>query len=57
VDPGKTPGDGSPGHEKGIDFDVRNLKPEDLEAIIEALDDLEVDVANGREVVKVFMEK
>jgi len=44
-------------HEKGIDFDVRNLKPEDLETIIEALDDLEVDVANGREVVKVFVEK
>ena len=44
-------------HEKGIDFDVRNLKPEDLETIIEALDDLEVDVANGKEVVKVFVEK
>jgi hypothetical protein len=44
-------------HEKGIDFDVRNLKPEDLDSIIEALDDLEVDVANGKEVVKVFVEK
>jgi hypothetical protein len=43
--------------EKGIDFDVRNIKPEDLETIIGALDDLEVDVDNGREVVKVFVEK
>jgi hypothetical protein len=43
--------------EKGIDFDVRNLKPEDLETIIGALDDLEVDVDSGKEVVKVFVEK
>ena len=43
--------------EKGIDFDVRNLKPEDIEELIEALSDLEVDVlsSNG-EKVKVFVE-
>jgi hypothetical protein len=43
--------------EKGIDFDVRNVKPEDLEELIEALSDLEVDVisSNG-ERVKVFVE-
>jgi len=44
-------------HEKGVDFDMRNLKPEDLEEIIEALNDLEIDVVNGKEVVKVFVEQ
>jgi len=43
-------------HEKGIDFDVRNLKPEDLEAIIEALSDLEVKVVSSKEIVKVHVE-
>lgn len=43
--------------EKGIDFDVRNMKPEDIEELIGALSDLEVDVVskNG-EKVKVFVE-
>ena len=44
-------------HEKGIDFDMRNLKPEDLEEIIEGLNELEVDVVSGKEVVKVFVEQ
>jgi hypothetical protein len=43
-------------HDKGIDFDMRNLKPEDIETIIEALNDLEVDVVSNKEVVKVFVE-
>jgi len=43
-------------HEKGIDFDMRNLKPEDLEEIIEALSELEVNVVSAKEVVKVFVE-
>jgi hypothetical protein len=45
-------------HEKGMDFDMRNLKPEDLDAIVDALNDLEVDVlsSNG-EKVKVFVEQ
>jgi hypothetical protein len=43
-------------HEKGIRLDVRNLKAENLEEIIEALADLEVSVESGREVVKVFAE-
>ncbi len=43
-------------HEKGIDFDMRNLKPEDLDEIIEALNDLEVDVVSSKDVVKVFVE-
>ena len=43
--------------EKGIDFDVRNVKPEDLDELIEALSDLEVDVVSAKgEKVKVFVE-
>lgn len=42
--------------ERGIDFDMRNLKPEDLEEIIETLSELEVNVASAKEVVKVFVE-
>jgi Fe-S-cluster formation regulator IscX/YfhJ len=42
--------------EKGIDFDVRNLKPEDLEELIMALHDLEVDIQNGQEKVHVYVE-
>jgi len=43
--------------EKGIDFDMRNLKPEDLDELLEALSDLEVDVASSDgETVKVFVE-
>jgi Fe-S-cluster formation regulator IscX/YfhJ len=42
--------------EKGIDFDVRNLKPEDLEELIMALHDLEVDIQDGQEKVHVYVE-
>jgi len=42
--------------EKGINFDVRNLKPEDLEELIAALHDLEVDVQDGKEKVHVYVE-
>ena len=43
--------------EKGIDFDVRNVKPEDIEELVEALSDLEVDVVSAKgEKVKVFVE-
>ena len=43
--------------EKGIDFDVRNVKSEDIEELIEALSDLEVDVLSHKgEKVKVFVE-
>jgi hypothetical protein len=41
--------------EKGIDFDLRNMKPEDLEDLINALSDLEVDV-DGKTKVRVFAE-
>jgi hypothetical protein len=43
--------------EKGINFDVRNVKSEDLEELIDALSDLEVDVVSAKgEKVKVFVE-
>jgi hypothetical protein len=43
--------------EKGIDFDVRNVKPEDIEELIGALGELEVDVLSAKgEKVKVFVE-
>lgn len=43
--------------EKGINFDVNNIKAEDLEELIEALGDLEIDVTGGnREKFKVFVE-
>jgi hypothetical protein len=43
--------------DKGIDFDVRKIKPEDLEGLIEAIGDTEIDIdgKNG-EKVKVFVE-
>lgn len=44
-------------HEKGIDFDMRNLKPEDMDELLEALSELEVDVVSSDgETVKVFVE-
>jgi hypothetical protein len=43
--------------EKGIDFDVRNIKPGDLEELIDALGELQVDIdSSGGEKVKVFVE-
>ncbi len=43
--------------DKGINFDVRSIKSEDIEELIEALSELEVDVVSGRgENVKVFAE-
>ena len=45
------------GHSKGIDFDMRNLKPEDLEEISGALNDLELRVVSRKQVVKVFVEQ
>jgi len=42
--------------EKGIDFDVRNLKPEDFDELVAALADLEVDVKGGREKVHIYVE-
>ncbi len=42
--------------EKGIDFDLRNLKADDIQDLIEAISDLEVDIDSGREKVRVYVE-
>jgi hypothetical protein len=42
--------------EQGIDFDIRNLKPDDIEELIDALADLEVNVNDGKETVRVYVE-
>jgi len=43
--------------EKGIDFNTRNMKPEDIEELIESLNELEVDIISSKgEKVKVFVE-
>ncbi|MFH1646820.1 MAG: hypothetical protein ABID71_03885 [Chloroflexota bacterium] len=43
--------------EKGINFDLRSIKSGDIEELIEALGDMQVDVESGRgEKVKVFVE-
>ena len=43
-------------HEKGINLDMRNMKPEELEELIGALEDLEVKVVSDKEVVKIVVE-
>ena len=42
--------------EKGIDIDVGNLKSEDLDQLVDALADMEVDVQDGNGHVRVFVE-
>jgi hypothetical protein len=43
--------------DKGINFDVRNIKPEDLEGLIVAIGDMQIDVETSRgEKVRVFVE-
>ena len=42
--------------EKGVDFDLRNLKMDDIEELVQALSDLEVDVESGKEKVHVYVE-
>ena len=43
--------------DKGINFDVRTVKPEDIEELTDALGELEVDVDSAKgEKVKVFVE-
>lgn len=43
--------------DKGINFDVRTVKPEDVEELIEAMGDMQIDVEGGKgEKVKVFVE-
>ena len=42
--------------EQGIDLDVRNLKGDELEQLVDALENLEVDVQGGDQNVRVFIE-
>lgn len=42
--------------EKGINLDLANVKPEDVEALIEGLADMSVNVQDGAEQVRVFCE-
>lgn len=43
--------------DKGINFDVRTIKPDDIEDLIEALGDMEVDIEGSKgEKVKVYVE-
>ncbi len=43
--------------EKGINFDVRNIKSEDIEDLIDALGDMQVDIESAKgDNVKVFVE-
>ena len=41
---------------KGIMFDLRNMKPENIEELIQALHDLEVDIQGSAEKVRVYTE-
>ena len=42
--------------EKGISFNLRNIKEEDIEQLINALSDLEVDIEGGKGKVNVYTE-
>jgi hypothetical protein len=42
--------------EKGIDFDIRNIKPEQIEELIGAINDLEIDVQNSQQTVHIYAE-
>jgi len=42
--------------ERGMEFDWQNIKPEILEEIADNLDDLEIDVAGGRQIVHIYAE-
>ena len=44
-------------HKSGVDFDVSNIRPENLDELVDAMKDLEIDVEGGREgKVKVYLE-
>lgn len=42
--------------ENGVDVDISKIKPEDLEGLVAHLQELQVDVADGTERVRVFCE-
>ena len=41
---------------KGINLDLRHVKDEDIEGLIDSLSELEVDIQDGRQKVRVFVE-
>jgi len=44
-------------HKSGVDFDVSSIKPENLNELVDAMKDLEIDVQGGQEgKVKVYFE-
>ena len=43
-------------HEKGIDIDVSRMKAQDIERLLEALQDFEVDVHTGDQRVLIYVE-
>ena len=42
--------------EKGIDIDLGKIKAEDLENLVDSLSDLEVDIQDGQEKVRIYVE-
>lgn len=42
--------------EKGIDLDLGKIKAEELEELVDSLTDLEVDVKDGKEKVRIYVE-
>ena len=42
--------------EKGINFNVKNLKEEDIEQLVLALSDLEVDIEDGKAKINIYAE-
>jgi len=42
--------------EKGMDFDLRRMKPEDLEELIVALSENEINVDSDYETVRIYAE-
>jgi hypothetical protein len=43
-------------HGHGIDFDMNSIKAEDLEKLVDAMKDLEVNVDSGNEKVRIYLE-
>ena len=42
--------------DRGLNFDLRNLKADDLEQLVNALADLEVDVLDSGQHIRVYVE-
>ncbi len=43
-------------NEKGIDVDLGKFKAEDLENLVDSLSDFEVDIQDGKETVRIYVE-